>query len=100
MLTQREFLALLRGQYLNPVVVDDEDGQGRFAFTIGNPNDSKRFPKVPSEDGRKLMESGVFGTYDRSEPNRKALARRLLDRELGLRGPLGQKINQGLMAQV
>ena len=46
------------------------------------------------------MESGVFGTYDRRMPNRKGLASRLLDRELGLDGPSGQKINQGLMAQV
>jgi WD repeat-containing protein 23 len=46
------------------------------------------------------MESGVFGIYDRRMPNRKALARRLLDRELGLSGGAGQKVNQGLMAQV
>lgn len=46
------------------------------------------------------MESGVFGAYDRSQPSRKALARRLLDRELGLGDLSGQKLNQGLMAQV
>ena len=46
------------------------------------------------------MESGVFGSYDRRMPNRKGLASRLLDRELGLNGRSGQKINQGLMAQV
>jgi hypothetical protein len=48
------------------------------------------------------MDSGVFGAFDRRMPNRdrKALARRLLDRELGVRGWPGQKVNQGLMAQV
>lgn len=46
------------------------------------------------------MDSGVFGAFDRRVPNRKALARRLLDRELGERGWPGQKVNQGLMAQV
>ena len=89
---------MLRGQYLNPTILEDDDGQGqRFTFTIGSPTEPKRFPKVPSDEGRKLMESGGFGIYDRRERPRKALARRLLDRELGLGG---QKINQGLMAQV
>lgn len=46
------------------------------------------------------MKSGMFGYYGGRAPDRKALARRLLDRELGLRGPSGQRINQGLMAQV
>ncbi|KAL2128827.1 hypothetical protein VTI74DRAFT_8591 [Chaetomium olivicolor] len=99
-LTQREFLALLRGQYLNPTLVDDGDGRGhRFAWNIGRPDDEPDFPKVPSDEGRKLMESGVFGTLNWREPNRKALARRILDRELGLRDPLVQKTSQGLMAQ-
>ncbi|KAK4246693.1 WD40-repeat-containing domain protein [Corynascus novoguineensis] len=97
-LTQREFLALLRGQYLNPTLVGDEDGEGqRLAWNERSRN--RRFPKVPSNEGRKLMDSGVFGTYDRRMPARKALARRLLDRELGLGGWTGQKVNQGLMAQ-
>jgi WD repeat-containing protein 23 len=46
------------------------------------------------------MESGAFGTYDWRSPNRKAIARRILDRELGVGGPPAQKMNQGLMAQV
>lgn len=92
---------MLRGQYLNPAIVEDEDGGGRhFSWNIGNTAGNKRFPKVPSEEGKKLMESGAFGAYDRSKPSRKALARRLLDRELGLGDPSGQKLNQGLMAQV
>jgi WD repeat-containing protein 23 len=93
---------LLRGQYLNPAIIDDEDGEGRhFSWNIGNPAGApKRFPKVPSEEGRKLMQSGVFGAYDGRGPNRKALARRLLDRELGLGDRTGQQLNQGFMAQV
>ncbi|KAL2258341.1 hypothetical protein VTK26DRAFT_8374 [Humicola hyalothermophila] len=100
LLTQREFLALLRGQYLNPVIVEDEDGQSRrFTFRIGDSDEPKRFPKVPSDEGRKLMDSGVFGVYDWRESNRKALAYRLMDRELGLRDTLGRRTTQGLMAQ-
>lgn len=99
-LTQREFLALLRGQYLNPTIVDDEDGQGQhFTWEIGDGGRGKQFPKVPSDEGRKLMESGAFGSFDWRTPDRLTVARRLLDRELGLKGPIGQKINQGLMAQ-
>lgn len=100
-MTQREVLALLRGQYLNPSIVDEGDGRGEhFSWNIGSFEGPKQFPKVPSDEGRKLMQSGVFGTYDRWQPKPKALARRLLDRELGLNGWSGQKVNQGLMAQV
>ncbi|KAK4893403.1 hypothetical protein LTR27_008299 [Elasticomyces elasticus] len=55
-----------------------------------------RYPKIPSEEGRKLMDSGNFGTNDRcdhtscgeplSQPTlhkRRKLAHRLLSRELG-----------------
>ena len=98
-LTQREFLAILRGQHLHPVVVYDENGRERVTFRIGNPNDVKRYPKVPNDEGRKLMESGAFGYFDRRGPEKKALARRLLDRELGIYSPERRRLNQGLMAQ-
>ncbi|KAL2180892.1 WD40-repeat-containing domain protein [Thermothelomyces heterothallicus CBS 202.75] len=97
-LTQREFLALLRGPYLNSAIFNGEGGEGHRS-SWGPRRNNKRFPKVPSDEGRKLMDSGVFGAYDRRMPARKALARRLLDRELGLNGSTGQKVNQGLMAQ-
>ncbi|TKA74680.1 hypothetical protein B0A55_04702 [Friedmanniomyces simplex] len=58
-----------------------------------------RYPKIPSEEGRRLMDSGTFGTNDRcdhtacghpiSPPTlrkRRKLAHRMLDRELGLSG--------------
>ena len=56
-----------------------------------------RYPKIPSEGGKKLMESGQFGTNDHcdhaacglpfSETNlhkRRKLARRMFDREMGV----------------
>ncbi|EAQ89814.1 hypothetical protein CHGG_06433 [Chaetomium globosum CBS 148.51] len=99
-LTRHEFLALLRGQYLNPTILNADNGEGqRLSWGTRRPPRNRQFPKVPSEEGRKLMDSGVFGAFDRRVPNRKALARRLLDRELGERGWPGQKVNQGLMAQ-
>lgn len=78
----------------------DSNGIHRFGFTVGRGNNRNKFPKVPSDEGRKLMDSGVFGTYDWRKPKPTGLARRLLDRELGLGGKPSQKINQGLMAQV
>ncbi|KAK1003335.1 hypothetical protein LTR54_007849 [Friedmanniomyces endolithicus] len=58
-----------------------------------------RYPKIPSEEGRKLMDSGTFGTNDRCDHTacghpipqptlrkRRKLAHRMLDRELGLGG--------------
>ncbi|KAL2161317.1 hypothetical protein VTH06DRAFT_8538 [Thermothelomyces fergusii] len=95
LLTQEQFLRFFRGSYIDSATSDGE-GSG----SSRDPRRSnKRFPKVPSEEGRKLMDSGVFGAYDRRMPARKTLARRLLDRELGLNGSTGQKVNQGLMAQ-
>ena len=56
-----------------------------------------RYPKIPSDKGRELMESGTFGTNDHcdhtscglpfSQTNmrkRRKLARRMLDREIGV----------------
>lgn len=80
-----------------------EDDDGHDTFGRGDADEPPQFPKVPSDEGRKLMDSGVFGAYDRRESReskRKVLPRRLMERELGLRDPLGQRINQGLMAQV
>lgn len=46
------------------------------------PKDPNRFPKIPSEEGLKLMRSGVFGSNDYEIARTKHLARRMLDREL------------------
>ncbi len=48
---------------------------------------SKRFPPVPSKEGKKLMDGGCFGSneYYRDVTRRKntRLARKLMSRELG-----------------
>ncbi|KAK2058486.1 WD domain-containing protein [Colletotrichum caudatum] len=56
------------------------------------------FPKVPSEAGTELMYSGVFGANEQ-RADKKQLARRILDRELGLGDGRDRKQNQDLMAQ-
>lgn len=104
-LTHRQLLALLRGQDLGHVLFhdldddDDDDGWGRRRRRR-TPPDPNRFPKVPSEKGTELMNSGIFGSTDRYISKRKKLARRLLDRELGIGDRAAQKINQDVMAQV
>lgn len=46
-----------------------------------------RFPAVPSEEGKKLMDGGVFGSSDSDKQNRiqrkNRLARKLMSREQG-----------------
>lgn len=76
---------------------DDDDFFGRRRRRRHAP-DPNRFPKIPSDEGRALMDSGAFGSTDRRLPTatRKHLARRILDRELGV-GRNG--INQDAMAQ-
>ena len=52
--------------------------------------DSNRFPKVPSEEGRKLMNSGIFGNnepwQDVTKKRKSNLAERLMYRELDMDG--------------
>lgn len=89
---------------------DDDDDDGEFAGLYsawnrrrrGPPKDPNRFPKVPSEEGTKLMQSGVFGSSNESTHNssRKRLARRMLDRELGLGDRRQRTRNSDLIAQV
>ncbi len=73
------------------------------------PPDPNRFPKVPSEPGAALMDSGIFGSDEAQSissgernnmAKKKKLARRILDRELAISSPTRQKLNQRLMAQV
>lgn len=89
---------------------DDDDENPRWARLRRRQRpDPDRFPKVPSEEGRELMNSGLFGSNevqsvsseDRSYfRNKKKLARRVLDRELAVESYPKQKVNQRLMAQV
>lgn len=71
--------------------------------------DPNRFPKVPSDEGTELMNSGTFGSNEISRTDnfsangisrRKKLARRILDREMAVDGEASQKLNRKLMAQV
>lgn len=80
---------------------DDDDGEfvpfGR-SFRRGRRNHiGDRYPKIPSEEGQKLMGSGKFGHCDRCDHTacgqpfernthnkRRRLARRMFDRELGV----------------
>lgn len=80
---------------------DDDDGEfvpfGRSIRRRQRSFTGDRYPKVPSEEGKKLMASGTFGVNDRcnhsacGEPfaqsthdKRRRLARRMFDRELGV----------------
>ncbi|TRX88411.1 hypothetical protein FHL15_010724 [Xylaria flabelliformis] len=107
LVSQREILNLLRGRNLGILLNndDDDDDDGNWGATrlrrrrILDPN---RFPKVPSEKGRELMNSGTFGAVDISSPMRKKkqLARRILERELGTGDRSYRRMNQGMIAQV
>jgi WD repeat-containing protein 23 len=95
---------------------EDELDEDNILFTLRRPRpgrrprpDPNRFPKVPSDKGTELMNSGVFGsneiqTVKTGDTNniskRKKLARRILDRELATEIYAKQKVNQRLMAQV
>ena len=63
--------------------------------TKGDPH---RFPKVPSEEGRKLMDSGTFGSsepwQDVSKKQKSKLARQLMHRELGIDGDYSSRANK------
>lgn len=103
LLTRAQLMALLRNRDFSNILLGDDDQDlflqwGRRRRRRNT--DPNRFPKVPSEEGVKLMRSGVFGANDSSRRPRKYLARKILERELGL-GDRGQrKRNQDLIVQV
>jgi WD repeat-containing protein 23 len=88
---------------------DDDDDDGGAWDHFGHflrrrrraAKDPNRFPKVPSEEGIKLLRSGVFGSnsvvYDRRV--RKNIARRVLERELGLGNWEDRKRNSDILRQ-
>jgi WD repeat-containing protein 23 len=96
--------------------IDDDDGDSDYDEELNNSlfrrrrrrtrPDPNRFPKVPSDEGTELMNSGTFGsnevqmTNSVNVPPLKKLARRILDRELATEDYAHQKVNQRLMAQV
>lgn len=105
-LTPRQILAIFRGADLRGVLLgeyDNDDDDEAYSSLYGrrrrSPPDPNRFPKIPSDKGTELMDSGVFGTSDIQRYNHKKIARRLLDRELGLGDYASQKVNQNLVRQ-
>ncbi|KAI2632802.1 WD40-repeat-containing domain protein [Xylaria nigripes] len=104
--SQREILNLLRSHNLGILLNADDDESDNFSHGYRlrrrrRDIDLAKFPKVPSDQGRDLMSTGTFGTSDISPPLRKKkhLARRILDRELGLGDRSYRRMNQGVMAQ-
>ncbi|OLN86087.1 LEC14B protein [Colletotrichum chlorophyti] len=78
---------------------DDDDYIGWGRRRRRPRREPSRFPKVPSDEGTKLMHSGAFGANEYRVKKKKQLARRILDRELGLGDGRERRQNQDLMAQ-
>lgn len=88
----------------------DDDGEiedGYGGPSIGRNRRAKegklKFPPVPSEEGKKLMESGNFGRNEYYEDilrkRKNRLSRRLMSRELGTNADHPLRSNR-LMSQV
>lgn len=98
-------MALLRSRDLGQILTtqDDDSADDFLAHWTRRrrqpPKDPERFPKVPSPEGTKLMRSGGFGANNYDEHNKKRIARRLLDRELGLGSRTEQKRNSDILTQ-
>ncbi|KAI1500006.1 WD40 repeat-like protein [Biscogniauxia marginata] len=102
--TQTQVLGYLRRTNLGQILFHDDIDDESLHFERARRRrtaDPNRFPKVPSDKGRELMDSGTFGANEAATPInvKKQLARRILDRELGIGGSTVQRINQGVMAQ-
>ncbi|KAI9740957.1 MAG: hypothetical protein M1818_004563 [Claussenomyces sp. TS43310] len=95
---RQQVLRLLANSQLGRIFMG-HGGQPRRRHAL----DPDRFPVVPSDKGTELMNSGNFGTSElqstNSMINKKKLARRILDRELGTEDGSRRKANQRLMAQ-
>ncbi|POS87714.1 hypothetical protein EPUL_000319 [Erysiphe pulchra] len=99
--------------YYDDYDVEDEDEvfldqSWRRRLPPSHSNDQDRFPKVPSEKGAELMDSGNFGlnaaeaitSIEKSNRGKKKkIAMRIFDRELAIDSPARQKISQKLMKQ-
>ncbi|RYP71593.1 hypothetical protein DL771_004719 [Monosporascus sp. 5C6A] len=103
LLSQRQVLEYLRRSNLGHLIFDEGDDE-ELAWGPRRrrpPVDPNRFPKVPSDRGTELMNSGTFGASEirTTIRSKKRLARRILDRELGLGNKTDHRVNQGMMAQ-
>lgn len=96
-------MALLRNHDLSHIIFeDDEDGSAFNRWGMRNrrvEKDPNRFPKVPSPEGTRLMKSGAFGANDYDSHRGKRVARRLLERELGIGNQEERKRNHDLITQ-
>jgi DDB1- and CUL4-associated factor 11 len=108
MLSQHQILAYLRGSNLGQFLFDDAADEDEDISAWGGRRtrrrrnaDPNRFPEVPSEKGTELMNSGVFGATDFRDglSTKKRIARRILDREMGIGNNVYRRVNQGLIAQ-
>ncbi len=90
------------GILLNAAENDDDFDAWGPRLRRRRPLGQSRMPTPPSEKGRELMNSGTFGANEISSPlkKKKHLARRILDRELGIGDRSHQRMNQGVIAQV
>lgn len=84
---------------------DDPEGFfGRWGRRRRRPaKDPNRFPKVPSEQGTKLMRSGAFGSNEDNmfpEKQYTPMARRMLERELGIGNREERRRNGNIITQV
>lgn len=106
MLTRGQLLALMRNPNLTNVLFqDDPESDAEFLQwpmqSRRTPKDPNRFPKIPSEEGIKLMRSGVFGSNDYNwRRSRKRIGQRMLEREMGLGDREERKRNIDLVTQV
>ncbi|GAB7353573.1 hypothetical protein MBLNU459_g4000t2 [Dothideomycetes sp. NU459] len=123
-LTQQQILRLLgqaglRGLFANHTATrrhaaaddddddDDDDGDASFLGAWGRrtrrpKRENSGYPKVPSEEGKKLMESGTFGINERRQGTygrKKKLAYRAMMRELGLGSSGAQRSANRLLSQ-
>ncbi|KAJ4201027.1 hypothetical protein NW767_007163 [Fusarium falciforme] len=104
LLTRGQLVALMRNRELTNVLFqDDPESDIEFLqWPLGRrrtPKDPNRFPKVPSEEGIKLMRSGVFGANDYNFKAKKRLATRMLERELALGDREDRLRNNALITQ-
>lgn len=98
-------MALLRNRDLTNVLFSDNADEEGFLSHWGlrsrrQPKDPNRFPKVPSEEGLKLMRAGAFGANDYDLHTQKHMARRMLERELGDGTREERRRNSDLVTQV
>ena len=81
-----------------------EQGAYRFRRNRRDRPSGDQFPEVPSENGQKLMASGVYGNnphyLDTRRLRKKKLSNRLMWRELGLGGYSGQRRDTRSIFQV